>query len=67
MDLKEIPPEAITDNTFKLIGKDWMLVTAGTEASFSTITAAWGGLGVLWHEIRKGCQQGCANRFDPCF
>ncbi|OPY81234.1 MAG: Flavoredoxin [Syntrophorhabdus sp. PtaU1.Bin153] len=48
MELKEISPEAITDNTFRLIGKDWMLVTAGTEASFNTMTAAWGGLGVLW-------------------
>ena len=44
----EISPEAMTDNTFKLIGKDWMLVTTGTEASFNTMTAAWGGLGVLW-------------------
>lgn len=44
----EISPEAITDNTFKLIGKDWMLVTAGTGTSFNTMTAAWGGLGVLW-------------------
>jgi flavin reductase (DIM6/NTAB) family NADH-FMN oxidoreductase RutF len=50
MELKEIAPEAITDNTFKLIGKDWMLVTAGTEASFNTMTAAWGGLGILWEK-----------------
>jgi flavin reductase (DIM6/NTAB) family NADH-FMN oxidoreductase RutF len=46
----EILPEAITDNSIKLIGKDWMLVTAGTEASFNTMTAAWGGLGVLWEK-----------------
>jgi flavin reductase (DIM6/NTAB) family NADH-FMN oxidoreductase RutF len=44
----EISPEAITDNAFKLIGKDWMLVAAGTEASFNTMTASWGGFGVLW-------------------
>lgn len=48
MELREISPEMITDNTFKLIGKDWMLVTAGSEAAFNTMTAAWGGLGVLW-------------------
>jgi flavin reductase (DIM6/NTAB) family NADH-FMN oxidoreductase RutF len=48
MEFIEISPEAITDNTFKLIGKDWMLVAAGTETSFNTMTAAWGGLGVLW-------------------
>lgn len=45
--MKEVSPEAITDNTFRLIGKGWMLVTAGTEASFNTMTAPWGGLGVL--------------------
>ncbi|OPX95209.1 MAG: Flavoredoxin [Syntrophorhabdus sp. PtaB.Bin006] len=48
MELKEISPEVIMDNTFKLIGKDWMLVTAGTDVSFNMMTAAWGGLGVLW-------------------
>jgi len=48
MELKEVSSELITDNTFKLIGKDWMLVTAGEEAAFNTMTAAWGGLGVLW-------------------
>ena len=50
MELEEILPEAITDNPFKLIGKDWMLVAAGTEASFNTMTAAWGGLGILWEK-----------------
>jgi flavin reductase (DIM6/NTAB) family NADH-FMN oxidoreductase RutF len=33
---------------FKLIGKDWMLITAGEEESFNTMTASWGGLGFLW-------------------
>ncbi|GAI13637.1 unnamed protein product, partial [marine sediment metagenome] len=43
-----IAPEDINDNVFKLIGSDWMLVTAGTPGSFNTMTAAWGGWGVLW-------------------
>jgi flavin reductase (DIM6/NTAB) family NADH-FMN oxidoreductase RutF len=46
--LIEIKPELITDNTFKLIGSDWMLITAGTPASFNTMTASWGGFGFLW-------------------
>ncbi len=37
-------------NPFKLIGKDWMLITAGTMDSFNTMTASWGGLGVLWNK-----------------
>lgn len=40
----------IDENVFKLIGSDWMLITAGTKESFNTMTASWGGLGVLWHK-----------------
>lgn len=47
---KEIAPEAVTDNVFKLIGADWMLVTAGDAGAFNTMTASWGGLGVLWNK-----------------
>ena len=43
-----IKPEEMTDNPFQLIGTEWMLITAGTKDSFNTMTAAWGGLGVLW-------------------
>lgn len=43
-----LDPEAVQDNVFKLIGKDWMLITAGTRESFNTMTASWGGMGVLW-------------------
>lgn len=33
---------------FEKIDKDWMLVTAGTRDNCNTMTASWGGLGVLW-------------------
>ena len=46
--LKQIQPEGIQDNVFKLIGKDWMLITGGTPEGFNTMTASWGGMGVLW-------------------
>ncbi len=45
---KLIKPEDITDNTFKLIGNDWMLITAGNVEKYNTMTASWGGLGILW-------------------
>ncbi len=45
---KNIKPGDITDNPFKLIGEDWMLITAGTISSYNTMTANWGGFGVLW-------------------
>ncbi|MHB9126545.1 MAG: flavin reductase family protein, partial [Armatimonadota bacterium] len=35
-------------NPFTLIGSDWMLITAGAPDSCNTMTASWGGLGVLW-------------------
>jgi flavin reductase (DIM6/NTAB) family NADH-FMN oxidoreductase RutF len=47
---QEIIPENLVDNPFKLIGKDWMLITAGTKQSFNTMTGAWGGLGILWNK-----------------
>ena len=45
---KEIESDQIADNPFKLIGEDWMLITAGSMAEHNTMTASWGGLGVLW-------------------
>ena len=48
MGFREIRPELLTENPFKLIGADWMLITAGTAESFNTMTASWGGLGILW-------------------
>ena len=35
-------------NTFQAIGKDWMLITAGDHQKVNTMTASWGGMGVLW-------------------
>jgi len=48
----------VKEDAFKLIGKEWMLVTAGTEdpstgsgqAKFNTMTASWGGIGWLWNK-----------------
>lgn len=41
-------PAQIEDNVFKLIGNDWMLITAGNPEKFNMMTASWGGMGVLW-------------------
>jgi flavin reductase (DIM6/NTAB) family NADH-FMN oxidoreductase RutF len=46
----KVSPFQITDNVFKLLDKDWMLVTAGTPEHFNTMTASWGGLGILWNK-----------------
>lgn len=48
MEMKEIKPTEINENFIKLIGADWMLVTAGDIHDFNMMTASWGGVGVLW-------------------
>ncbi len=45
---KEITANEIDENIFKLIGSDWMLVTAEKEGKINTMTASWGGFGVMW-------------------
>jgi flavin reductase (DIM6/NTAB) family NADH-FMN oxidoreductase RutF len=50
MPFKSLDIENLTDNPWKLIGKDWMLVTAGNPSSWNTMTASWGGVGVLWNQ-----------------
>ncbi|MCD4732366.1 MAG: flavin reductase [Bacteroidales bacterium] len=46
---KEISSYKIPENAIDLIGKQWMLITAGKMDSFNTMTAAWGGFGFLWN------------------
>ena len=45
---KEIQPEQFDKNAFQMIGKDWMLVTAEKDGKVNTMTASWGGAGVMW-------------------
>ena len=51
---QEIQPGEITGNPFTLIGKDWMLVTAGDAGKFNTMTASWGGVGVQFCGAHSG-------------
>lgn len=46
--MKELTVSELKDNMFHAIGKEWMLVTAGTPEKFNTMTASWGGTGILW-------------------
>lgn len=50
MALKKIELSALSFNPFTKIKDQWMLISAGTEEKFNTMTANWGGLGVLWFE-----------------
>ena len=46
--MKEIKIEELQENPFKMIGKDWLLITAQKDGKANTMTASWGGLGVIW-------------------
>ena len=46
--MREIDANELNCNVFDLIGSKWMLVTAGDEQGSNTMTASWGGLGVIW-------------------
>ena len=48
MNQKVINIETIGLNPFSKIGSEWMLITAGDETKFNTMTASWGNMGVLW-------------------
>lgn len=48
---KRINPTELDGNVFRMIGDDWMLVTAtDAKGSVNTMTASWGGMGILWGE-----------------
>ena len=49
-DFDIIDPFEMDYNVFQLIGMDWMLITAGSMDSFNTMTASWGGMGMLWNK-----------------
>ena len=48
MNFKEIKVEELQFNPFTKIGSEWLLITAGNEQKFNTMTASWGGVGILW-------------------
>lgn len=44
-----IQPCDIRENLFTAVGDDWMLITAQNgEGKINTMTASWGGFGILW-------------------
>ena len=53
--LKETDIKSLTLNPFKRIGSDWCLISAGKPESFNTMTASWGGIGILWNKKAATC------------
>lgn len=44
----EMSPADLNESVFRMIGKEWMLITAGTMQCWNTMTASWGAMGELW-------------------
>ena len=55
MSFRKIELKELSFNPFDKIGKEWMLITAGTPENFNTMTASWGQLGVLWNKKVLTC------------
>lgn len=50
-----ISPKELALNPFRAIGEQWMLITAGDSDKLNTMTASWGGVGVLWNKNVVTC------------
>ena len=48
--MKEILPKDFAENPFKMIGDDWLLITAEKDGKTNAMTASWGGIGVIWNK-----------------
>ena len=45
-----LSPFELEGNIMRSLGTDWMLITAGDKNSYNTMTASWGGMGILWNK-----------------
>lgn len=48
MCFQEVEIATLKLNPFEKISKQWMLITAGDEEKSNTMTASWGGVGIMW-------------------
>lgn len=46
--MKKIDVKELQKNPFQMIGDEWMLITAKAEDKVNTMTASWGGVGIMW-------------------
>jgi flavin reductase (DIM6/NTAB) family NADH-FMN oxidoreductase RutF len=47
-EFKKISAEELNENFIDLIGNKWMLITASKDDKVNTMTASWGGVGIMW-------------------
>lgn len=42
--------EELDVSPFRMIGKEWMLISAEKDGKVNSMTASWGGMGVMWNK-----------------
>jgi len=47
--MKDLNLNKFDESIFHLVGKQWMMITAGTTDNFNMMTANWGSFGFLWN------------------
>lgn len=52
---KQITPDKIPGNVYKMLSENWMLISAGDNNKFNMMTASWGGLGHLYNKPVAFC------------
>lgn len=50
MAFTEIDVSNFEMNPFKLIGKDWALLTCKNAEKYNTMTVSWGNMGIMWNK-----------------
>ena len=48
MSFEVIDVKDLQANPWKMIGDEWMLITAEKAGKVNTMTASWGGVGIMW-------------------
>lgn len=48
MGFEKTAVKELDKNVFSMIGDEWMLVSAEKDGVVNTMTASWGGVGILW-------------------
>ena len=48
--MQKLSPYELPLNAFQAIGKQWAMITTQRGDMINTMTASWGGVGILWNK-----------------
>ena len=56
--MREVDISELNFNPVTMIDQEWMLITAGVEGNYNTMTASWGHIGSIWGHGKKAATSG---------